>query len=205
MAEFISRLTAGTNPTDLSLSSVKLHLKIDETMDNALITSLIDAVIDYASDYVGRQYRTGATWQLLADELDARVVLRRGPVTAVTEVARKVNGSWVVVSSSDYYLKSGEPFDEIVLKTSASWPDDADDIEHAWRVLFTTGPHSPSAGQVKAGVLRMIAAAYDDRGDYESLTGGGGIGENFSLAALNDLARKSGAAQFFASYRVARI
>lgn len=205
MAEIITRLTAGTNPSGLSLSEVKLHLKIDETLDNALITSLIDAAIDFASDYTGRQYRTGATWQLLSDELDDRVIVRRSPVSAVSEVARKVNGSWVAVSASTYYLKTAEPFDEIVLKSTATWPDDVDDIEQGWRVLFTTGAHAPSIGQAKIGILRLIAAAYDDRGDYESLTGGGGAAGNFSLAALNDLARKSGAAQFFASHRVARI
>lgn len=202
MSQLYTRVTKGTNPIDLS--TAKSFLRVDSSADDTLITGMIDVVVDFASDYAGRQYRTGSSWQLLLDEFDDRLCVRRSPVTAITSVERLVSNVWTAVSSSVYYMKNGALYPEILLKSGQSWPTDVDEIEHGIRISFTTDAHAPSLEQAKQGILRLLAAMYEDRGDDEALTNGAGVGA-VMFPAINDLARKSGATQFFMSHRIPRI
>lgn len=201
MGQLYLRITKGTNPIDLAVA--KSFLRVDSAADDALITSMIDAAVEYASDYTGRQYRTGATWRLMLDEFDDRICVRRSPVVAITAIERLVSDAWVAVTPSTYYLKQGVMFPEVLLKSEQAWPSDVDEIEHGIRIDFTSEPHTASLEQAKQGMLRLLAAMYEDRGDNEQLTTGAGVGA-VMFPALNDLARKSGATQFFMSHRVPR-
>lgn len=192
-----ARTGAGTAP--VSLAEAKAHLKVDSTADDSLITSLLSAATDVVSDFSGRRYATGETWQLLLDELEDRNCLMRSPVSAVTAVEYLVAGVWTAIAPSTYYVKLGDAWSWLLLADGETWPTDGDDVElnleHAFRVSFTTGAHQPSLGRAKQAILRLVAATYDDRGDYETM------GE----AALHDLMVRSGAAMLLGSSRVQRV
>lgn len=202
MSQLFIRVTKGTGPIDLAIA--KNFLRVDSTADDDLITSMIDAAVDFASDYTSRQYRTDTQWRLMLDEFDDRLCIRRSPVKAITKIERLVSNVWTTVSSSVYYLKQDVTFPEILLKSGQTWPTDVDEIEHGIRIDFTTEPHVASLDQVKQGILRLLSAMYEDRGDNEAMTAGSGVGA-VMFPAINDLARKSGATQFFMSHRVPRI
>lgn len=200
MADLLTRGALGTEPIDLA--TAKAHLKVTSTADDSLITALVTAVVDFVESYTGRQYRTGTAWTLLLDDFDDRMCIRVSPVAVITAVEYLLAGVWTTVPTSTYYLKRSATWSEVLLADGQAWPDDADTIEHRVRVSFTAGPHTESLQTAKAGMLRLLAAAYDDRGDCEPLVNAGMT--SFPLAMMNDLTRKSGAAMFLAQHRIPR-
>ena len=197
----ISRLTKGENPIDLA--TAKSYLKLDSTVDDDLVQNMLDASIDWCTSYTSRQYRAGARFRLLLDDFDDRICIRRSPVTAIHQIQYLKNDVWTTVSASVYYLKQSSGFPEVLLADGQAWPTDIDTIEHGVRIDFDTGPHAPSIDQAKMGMLRLISAMYDDRGDCERLLSASSNG--MPIAVFNDLARKSGAVQFLASDRMPRV
>lgn len=202
MADHLINLTKGDDPLDLA--EVKAYLKVDSADDDGLITALIDVAVEYAQSYTGRQYRASSQWRLLVDAFADRLCVRRSPVESITKIEYLVSSVWTTVASSVYYLKNGPLYPEILLSDGEVWPIDLDEIEHGIRIDFATGAHAPSLNSVKVGMLRHIAAMYDDRGDSEMLSSVQ-VGGALPLMVLNDTARRSGAPTFYASHRIQRI
>lgn len=69
----------------LTLTEVKLHLRVENTDDNALITALIVAAREQAESITARALCT-QTWELVLDAFPEACVLRHSPVQSVTSV-----------------------------------------------------------------------------------------------------------------------
>ena len=201
MADLYERLIEGTDPLDLA--TVKAYIKVDSTADDVLLQSMIESAVDFATSYTGRQYRADTRWRVTMDDFDNRICLRRSPVSSIISVEYLVSSVWTTVSSVVYYLKKSPTWSEVLLSDGQTWPTDLDTIEHGVRIDFETAPHAHTLDSAKLGMLRMIAAMYDDRGDCEKLMAATSNG--MPLAVFNDLARKSGAVQLWASARIPRI
>lgn len=192
----------GTGPSPLTTAVARSFLRQDSTADDQVIASIIAVATEHAEAYVGREIRPNV-YELLLDEFCDRVALGRTPVASVSSVDRLVANAWVAVPSSVYFLKNSLFDAEVVLRVDQSWPEDADEVEHAVRVLFTT-KECPDTPAIVEGIKRHVAALYQDRGDVGPMTTGGGPdGQTRFVTA--DTAKTSGAEAIYDPYRVPRI
>lgn len=186
MAEVYQRVSAISSP--LSLSSVKAHMKVSTTADDALILVLIDAATEWGEGYTGRSFRA-VTWNLLLDDFTDRICLRRDPVDTVTHVKHLVSGSQVTVTASDYYLKSLTQSSEILLAENKTWPADTDSKEQAIEVQFVTKAYH-KIDMIVAALKMHVTHWYRNRGDCVDAA---------------QAARDSGAIMLYNQFRIDRV
>lgn len=190
MSDFYTLATPG--PPAVSLVDAKSYLKLPKDVhpDDGLVKLLTEQASENAETFTGRDLRVN-TWELLRDTFDTRMCLNRDPVDSITSVQRKVDGNFLTVSASVYYLKKSQQFSEVLLDEDQEWPDDMDEIEHTVKVTFATVAHSRLA-EARAAILKHVAYLYENRGDCDPLSNSGG----FVL---------SGAADALMRMRIARV
>lgn len=193
-----------TGPPPLDLDYVREYLKCPPALDNGFVSNLIKMTTQYGEAFTGREFRAN-NYTLWLDDFKSRITLRRSPVDTVTSVNRLVNDVTTPVAASDYYLKKGSRYSEVLLKSSGTgaWPTDQDDIEHSISIIFVTAAY-PNASVYQTAMLKHIAFAYENRGDTTVPIGstseramGGMLGYEGALA--------SGAIGLYQQIRIPRI
>lgn len=145
----------------LSLTDVKLFLRIDDSSEDSLINNLIVTAREAAEEYLKRSL-INQSWKLIFDEYSPyHVFLPRGPVQSVTSVktiARDL--SEVTVNPETYFLRADKDYLEF----------DICQIAHQIEILYNTGYGAGASdvpSPIKQGMLNHIALLYDDRGGAE--------------------------------------
>ena len=121
----------------LTLDEAKLHLRVDDTADDALITGLITAVREWTENFLvgslAEQTRTVSLshWPMGAFRLPG------GPVQSITSVTYEdEDGDTQTVDSSIYYFTPGG---EIALDYCQRWPTARTRGEDAITITYKTG------------------------------------------------------------------
>ena len=162
--------------------------------DQPLIKSLLSVVTEWGEGHTSLEFRAN-TWELLQSGVYGRsICLQRAPVSTITSVTYTVedddpltyNGTF---AASNYYLKKGTSFSEVLLRPASSWMSDLDhQLEHNVKVIFTT-----SATQyldiAKQAVKMHLLYLYENRGDVD----------------VDSAARQSGAWDLYRQITVIRI
>jgi uncharacterized phiE125 gp8 family phage protein len=202
MSDWYERSETNTGEPPIKLSDLKTYLRVSGDADNDVLTLMLGAATDYGEQYTGREFRAN-TYVLHMDAFaGSRICLRRSPVASVTSITHLVSGSPVTITASDYYLKKGPRFSEIVLTSTASWPTNTDDIEHAIEVTFVTEAYS-RIDLCKLALQQHLAHVYENRGDdsvllaSNSRRSGGVLGSEGALA--------SGAIGLYNQVRIPRV
>lgn len=191
-----------TGPSPLTTAAARAFLRQDSTADDQVIAALVLAATEHAEAYLGRELRPN-TYEMLVDEFCDRIEIPRTPVASITSVDRLVASVWTAVPTSAYFLKNNPFGAEVVLRVDESWPEDADEVEHAVRVVFVTAAcaYTPT---IVEGIQRHVAALYQDRGDVGPTSTGGGP-DNQTRHVAADTAKTSGAETLYDPFRVPRI
>lgn len=151
----------------VSLSEVKLHLRVEHNEEDTLIASLIKTAREVAE--------TSFTWRALAIQTfeytldrfpsDRSVYLPRPPLKTVESISYKDRTGTETVLNTDCYIvdTAAEP-GRVVLVPEASWPDVELYPTSAVRIRFTAGYDATDIPEsIKQGMLLMIGHWYENR------------------------------------------
>lgn len=107
----------------LSLSEVKIHLRVDGTEEDAYITSLITAARQYCENFQNRAYIT-QTWQYWLDDWAAgsEILIPKPPLRAVNSIKYYgEDGTEYILSADSYIVDTQSQPGRVVLKANNSW------------------------------------------------------------------------------------
>ncbi len=183
--------TPGAPP--ISLTEVKLYLKIAGSADDALITSLIASATEYGQKYTGREF-TNNVWKMYLDQFHVRIQVNRNPIDTIDTISHLVLGVPTVIPPTDYYLKNETASSEILLVEDKDWPTDTDNREHAIEVDFTTKPYK-CIELIKNALLIHVAYLHSNRGDCVEA----------GITTVYDGAVKSGVTALYNQFRIPRV
>ncbi len=182
----------------LLTKTVKDYLKIDLSEEDDLIDLLIEAVTQFAETYTGRDLRT-RVWIATFDCFEARMLLRRNQVGVVGPILYFNDEDTPVettVDSTTYYPRKGTWWTEVLLKSSADWPDDVDTEQEEQRITIEFTTILPvDIEEIQVALLRALAAMYENRGDC------GGCGTALEAATMASKV----AGPFLGQFRIPRI
>lgn len=153
------RITTPTEP--ITLAEAKLHLRVDDTAEDALITALISAARETCEDRIeGTIPVTG--WRLTLDSFPDAIKLPRGPVSSAESVEYiDESGVEQTLSSLDYLVDTASTPGYVVPAYGKAWPETRDQI-NAVVVEYTAGsattPHA-----LKAWMLLAIGEMFANR------------------------------------------
>jgi len=144
----------------IDIGDLKAHLKIDY-IDNTIenyINFLIDAAIDSAEKFTGRSF-ISQKWKTFRDFPLEFIELRRGTNGVVnTFKYTNTDGVLVVVPSDIYYVKVQDPYSQIILKDTATFPSDVIEQQNCIEIEFTAG-YGVTKETVPA-MLRLLLCQY---------------------------------------------
>lgn len=154
---------SGDSPVTLSV--MKSYLGVTTAGQDTFIQSLIDACTTWGQNYTSRDF-TDNQYELLIDEFENRISLRRNPIDTIDSVEYTLLSVLTAVNTSVYYLKKGVQLSEILLQPDQEWPTDGDEIEQGIKITFTTeaiGPDKLSLAIL--AIQRHVAYMFENRGD----------------------------------------
>jgi uncharacterized phiE125 gp8 family phage protein len=162
-----------TAPTaePVSLAEAKLHLRVDDNVDDALIAALITAARQHAEHDTRRALVT-QTWKLALEAFPSEVVmLDHAPVSAVVSVVyTDPDGASQTLQASAYQLDAITEPCRLVPAYGSSWPATRAQL-NAVAITYNCGYGAPEAvpESIKRWMLLRIGALYENR--EEVLTG----------------------------------
>lgn len=125
----------------IDVSDLKAHLKIDylDQEQENYINFLIEAATDAAEKYTNRSF-INQKWKTFRDFPLEFIELRRG-TNAVVNSFKYTNTSSILVDvpSDVYYVKVADPFTQIIIKDSMSFPEDVIEQQNCIQIEFTAG------------------------------------------------------------------
>lgn len=162
----------------LGLTEVKLHLRVDDTADDALITGLIMAAREWTENFLGgslvEQTRTVSLsrWPMGAFRLPG------GPVQEIESVKyTDKTGAEKTVAATVYYLT---PSGEIALDYGQTWPSDTLRGPGSISIVYVTG-YPPLETETE------VPVEDGEEGETETITTtdyGGNVPRQFKQAML---------------------
>ena len=100
------------------------------------------------------------------------IELRRSPFSSLVTFKYSVDGSFVDVDSSLYYVLIEQDYSRIILKENESYPQNGDDILNMIEIVFFAGYGNPfptpKYSDIQIAILNHIAALYENRGDCDT-------------------------------------
>lgn len=160
------KLKTAATTYPLTLSEVKLHLKVSVSTDDDLITALRNSAIEWVEQYTNRQIMP-ATWYLYKDTLVGDIELDWCPVTAVSSLKYYDTDNALQTLSTDYYDvdTASEPA-RICLAYGYDWPT-VYERPNAVTIEFTAGYADAASvpAPITSALLLMIGHNYENRGD----------------------------------------
>lgn len=192
-ARLSSHVRLKTAPTTepVSLSDLKLYLRIDNNEEDSLLTMMIASARQMAEEYTLRSFIT-QTWTLWLDRLPlsksnnwwdgvkdghireflgggSEIIVPRPPLISVTHVKSYNDGDTATTfSSSNYIVDTAAQPGRIVLKNGSVWPTDIR-VANGIEVEFVSGYGSQSSvpSQIKMAIMMIAGHLYENRGDEE--------------------------------------
>lgn len=177
----------------ITVDLVKSWARISTTADDDLILMLIKAVTLSVEkftkrDLITKPYRTyrdnfgdigeNPSYQRFPAQqfghLNTPISLRRSKLQVITSIKYWLNGVEETVDSNIYYKVHKDAFGAIALVEGADWPSN-DNRQQGITIDFTAG-YGDSADDIpddlKQAMLMHVTAAYQNRGDCDSGSGG---------------------------------
>lgn len=153
------RITTPIEP--ITLAEAKLHLRVDDTAEDALITALISAARETCEDRIEGTIPV-TVWRLTLDAFPDAIKLPRGPVASVESVKYlDAAGVEQTLSPMDYVVDTVSSPGYIVPAFGKAWPETRDQI-NAVEVEYTAGSATPPPA-VKAWMLLAVGDMYAHR------------------------------------------
>jgi len=145
----------------LTLSDIKLHLRVDGTTEDTAISAYQKAARLFCEDYTGRAF-INQTWQLKIDDFpsawqscDGIVELPRAPLSSVTSVVYLDNeGVSQTLSTDIYAVDTDSTVGNIHLKYNQSYPSVRDDY-HGVTITYVAG-YGANAASVPEPLIQAI-------------------------------------------------
>ena len=161
----------------LSLSTAKLHVRVDGSDDDTLIAALVASAEQLAEHLTGRTLITRSRSHMVSGFGD-RVRLPGAPVASITSVKYlDTTGAEVTLSNTLYALESGADWPAVVPVVGATWPAVQPGRSDAVRIAYSAGygvddTAVPSA--IKQWMLLCVGTWYNLR---ESVVAGVSVAE----------------------------
>lgn len=178
----------------VTLDEVKLHLKIDGTLEDTLLTSLISTVTEFYENFTKRDFIT-KTYRLFDHHFRTYYEIRKCPNVTITSIKYfDLNNTEQTVASDVYELTETPDFPVLYKQPKQIWPS-VYNKPQAVNITFTCGYGTAAdvPDVLKQAILIGIAALYENRGDCGD--SGNGCGDCSVL--LNPLAKS-----LLKSYRI---
>jgi uncharacterized phiE125 gp8 family phage protein len=158
-----------TPPTEepVSLTTAKLHLRVDGSTDDALIGAYIVAAREKAEGLARRAFVT----QTLRATLDAwpverTISLPRPPLQSVSSIKYiDANGAEQTLGAGDYVIDTGSEPGRLSFKSSFAWPGSSLKEIGAIGITFVAGYGAAAAVPelYKQAILLILAFWYENR------------------------------------------
>jgi len=162
MKRSLKVITAGD--AVLTLSEVKLHLKIDSSADDTLITNLISAATESCQEYTNRYFTTTVVEQY-SDTFDGVKQLYKSPVISITHIKYyDSNNSLQTWDAANYIVDNVSQPARIGLEVQKAYPIIADRMNAVvvkYSVGYGAAADVPQA--IKSAILLTIGNLYENR------------------------------------------
>lgn len=159
------RVTTAPALEPVTLTEMKLDMRVDCSDDDALITSLIVAARQACEDYEHRAYVTQTITAKL-DYLPTKIILPKPRLQSVTSVTYTDSGGDVqTLSSALYQVSTYREPGEVVIAYNANYPGNRDYTDSV-TIVYKAG-YGDAASNVpditKTAIKLMCAHLYDNR------------------------------------------
>lgn len=158
-----------TAPVTEPISSVEInmHLRIDETIEDALIDNLITTAREVV-EAISRRTLITQTWDLVMDSFPAsdELVIPNPPLQSVVSVTYiDQNNVSATFAASNYAVDTYSEPGRIKLVSGAAWPGSQLYTLNGVRVRFTAGFGDASAvpNRYKEAIMLLVAHWYANR------------------------------------------
>lgn len=148
----------------LSLTRAKAYLYVTTSDQDEVIQDLIngsvaylEAALDFAIDTDEPIYQYADHWP------KSYIPIWHRYVTDDITVEYWDDNSWEAVSSSVYRVDSAGPIPRVILRDNYDWPSAISDDLNSVRVQFTPDTTAGFYNELKAAVMTMVAARYENR------------------------------------------
>ena len=158
----MSSLVQTVAPSDvLSVGDAKLHLRVDESVDDALILAIIKAATRQCEQQCNRSL--GAQqWRLTLNAFPHVIELERGPVQSVQAITyRDMAGQWQTLAASEYEADLGGPIARIAPVYGKTWPTTQPQVGSV-RIDYTAG-YATVPPEALAWIKLQVGALYANR------------------------------------------
>lgn len=148
----------------VTLAEAKLHLKQDETADDALITSQIAASREQCEMLTQRKFIT-QTWTTYWDKFPSRFYLMSAPMVSITSIKYlDDDGNEQTLAADQYALSPAHEPGLIQKAFDVSWPSTRT-IQDAVYVeaIYGYGAAAAVPDSIKAAMKLLIAHWYENR------------------------------------------
>lgn len=169
-------ITAETGAEVLTATQAKQYLKQDYGIiaaEDAIIERQIKAARQLCERYIDSTIVTKSLTCQVSDLYDwdyedngtLMVKVPRGPVTAISAVARIVPGvaNAALTLDSDYYVL-GQSFKRVVINSAATVTTSGLYQTDGYLITYTAGMTSPESPLIE-GILKTVADLYENRGN----------------------------------------
>lgn len=157
------KLITAPSTQPVTLAEAKVHLRVDNTDEDALIGALVDAATSAAEHATGRALMA-QTWEVTFDAFPDAVELTRTPVQSITSITyADETGAPTVLNSSLYALDAADEFGHAyaVPVYDGAWPSTRDEI-NAVKVRYVAGYATVPPG-IKQWILLQVGTMYANR------------------------------------------
>ena len=163
-------LSVDSSVEPITLDYVKDYLRISSTDDDTLLGDLITTARNYGEKYIGRDFinKTYVCYLDCFPNSFHSIELRKSKLQSISSIEYYKDDVLTDVDSSIYYFTDESEYSTINLKTTESWPRDADDRKQTVKITFVSGYGATSADVpqgIKSAMLAHIANMYENRGD----------------------------------------
>lgn len=160
------QITTQPSVEPITLIEAKLHLKVENSADDALITSLIVAARQWCEAYTNRALIT-QTITLKRDDIPCQFIVPKPKLQSVTSIKYvDLDGDQQTIASSVYDVDVSDEPGRVGLAYNQSWPDNRGDINSV-EMIFIAGYGVAAAvpDVFKAAIKLLIGHWYDNRSD----------------------------------------
>lgn len=142
----------------VTLAEAKLHLRVDDNVQDTLISTLIMTAREVCEHRLNRAIMT-QTWELVLDTFpDTDIKFAKLPVQEITSVKYIYNGTEVTMPSTDYELDNTADQEQYLLSTG-NWPD-VDAVANAVSIIFVCGFEEVPAS-IKSWILLAVGYMFE--------------------------------------------
>jgi len=159
----LKKITGAQSPV-VDLNTIKDHMRVENSDEDALIQSYIDAAVEYLEGPYGGGFLLGSQeWEYYTDYFPPAFYIPLFPVQSVDEI-RYVDGDGAeqTLASDQYRVDTVSNPARVVQGFNATWPNTREREPNAVTVKFTAG-FDPIPADLKQAIFLLVAHYYEIR------------------------------------------